>query len=320
MKIFISWSGKQSQRVAEALADWLPYVFQTVTPWVSSEGVRAGSRWFLEVAKSLDEADFGILCVTRENMAAPWILFEAGALSKSIEYGRVVPYLIDVTSTELPAPLAQFQAVTANEEGTRRLVQAISANHPAEKRPAHVLDRVFDRWWPELQAGMQAPAEAVARETAQTRNSPRREAPATSGKTTEAAFLESCPPWARTFFQDLLRDASSRGLAVNWATKGFSIRAHRPSGQQVSVLYGYPPGSMGIVPPSLEIYLKYLTATDNPDSLRKSLLALGGFSQGRGQYTITLQLTESNLTQARAALPYLWTVYEQIREAPQRAT
>ena len=80
MKIFISWSGEHSNQVAKALSDWLPLVFQSVSVWVSSEHIQAGSRWAHEVSTKLDESDVGILYLTASNLSAPWILFEAGAL------------------------------------------------------------------------------------------------------------------------------------------------------------------------------------------------------------------------------------------------
>jgi hypothetical protein len=50
-----------------------------------------------------------------ENQVAPWILFEAGALAKTIESTFVVPYLIDLEPPNINrGPLKQFQAKRAN--------------------------------------------------------------------------------------------------------------------------------------------------------------------------------------------------------------
>ncbi len=66
------------------------------------------------------ETDFGILCLTRENLEQPWILFEAGALAKRVQdNARVVPYLIDdISFAELDPPLGLFQANKSDREGT----------------------------------------------------------------------------------------------------------------------------------------------------------------------------------------------------------
>jgi hypothetical protein len=67
------------------LRDWLPSVIQSLEPYVSSEDIDKGTRWSSDIAKELDNSAYGILCVTQDNLAAPWINFEAGALSKSVD-------------------------------------------------------------------------------------------------------------------------------------------------------------------------------------------------------------------------------------------
>jgi hypothetical protein len=162
VRIFISWSGHRSQAVAEAVREWLPRLFQAVEPWISSADIRAGSRWAAEVAKALETTDFGILCVTKENLNAPWLLFEAGALSKSLSVGKVVPYLLDLEPHRLTGPLSQFQAVRADEGGTRRLVQCIAEQHDLNFRPAATLAHVYAASWPELSPVLKNIAESSA--------------------------------------------------------------------------------------------------------------------------------------------------------------
>ena len=64
----------------------------------------------LTVAKGLETCNFGVLCITRENLNSPWILFEAGALAESMQDERVIPLLLDLDFKDLSGPLAQFQA------------------------------------------------------------------------------------------------------------------------------------------------------------------------------------------------------------------
>ena len=45
MKIFISWSGEKSRRIALMLREWFPNVLNAVEPFVSSEDIAKGSRW-----------------------------------------------------------------------------------------------------------------------------------------------------------------------------------------------------------------------------------------------------------------------------------
>ena len=110
MKVFISWSGSKSQHVAEALREWLPDVINSVEPFVSSEDIHAGARWQRELASQLDLSNFGIVCVTRENQAEPWLNFEAGALAKAVDVSRLIPLAIDLKPSDVELPLGEFQA------------------------------------------------------------------------------------------------------------------------------------------------------------------------------------------------------------------
>jgi hypothetical protein len=132
-------------------------------------------------------------------------------------------------------------------------------------------------------------------------------------KTTSSEFLQSCPAWSRPYFNGILETAPSHGAVVSWGEKGFSVRAARPSGQLISVFYGYPPGTYSLGTPFVEVYLRQLSKADNPDSLRATLLNECRFQQ-IGQTTVRLQMSQDNLPSANAALPYLWKVCEQIKE------
>lgn len=151
MKIFICWSGKRSHSAAAGLASWLPKVIQSAKPWLSSSSIVPGTRWSPEVSKALEESHVGIVCVTPENLTAPWLLFEAGALSKAVETSRVVPFLLGVETRQLEGPLAQFQGVSADEDGTRSVVQLINRLEGGPGMEQDALGEVFDMWWPRLE-------------------------------------------------------------------------------------------------------------------------------------------------------------------------
>jgi hypothetical protein len=143
VKIFVSWSGSRSQALAEALRKWLPLVLHYAKPWLSKSDIQAGDRWSIEVAKELQESNFGIICVTKENLSSPWILFESGALAKSMEDGRVIPLLLDLDFKEVSGPLAQFQAKKADQTGIRELVFGLNKSAP-EPEPEDPLGQIFD--------------------------------------------------------------------------------------------------------------------------------------------------------------------------------
>ena len=150
MKIFISWSGKRSKALAVALKDWLPLVLQYATLWVSDKDISAGDRWAQTVAQELESSNFGILCVTPENIKSEWILFEAGALSKSMLDSKVIPLLFDLELSELSGPLSQFQALKVDQQGMLDVVKAINAI--AENKAADTtIDQLVPALWGQLQ-------------------------------------------------------------------------------------------------------------------------------------------------------------------------
>lgn len=151
-KVFISWSGELSRKLGEALRNWLPSALQFVKPYFSPEDIEKGAKWGSEISKELEVSNIGVICLTTENTEKPWILFEAGALSKSIEKSSVCTLLFDIEPSDIKGPLTSFQATRFIKEDFKKLVIAIN-NAAAEARlDPSVLDDVFDMWWPKLQA------------------------------------------------------------------------------------------------------------------------------------------------------------------------
>ena len=150
MEVFISWSGDRSRKVAEALRDWLPSVIQSVSPFISSD-IEKGSRWADDLATHLGNAQFGLICLTQDNLEAPWLLFEAGALSKSIDNSRVVPYLYGVSQAQIEGPLAQFQAAHATKDSTLDVIESINEASGEDRLEPTRLGKAFETWWPHLE-------------------------------------------------------------------------------------------------------------------------------------------------------------------------
>lgn len=155
MKVFISWSGDLSRRVAEMFREWLPSVLQAVEPFMSAEDIDKGARWSSDMANQLENTRAGILCVTPDNIEAPWLNFEAGALSKTLERTFVSPYLLNVKPADLKGPLVQFQATEFNKPDTRRLLATLNKALDHSALPEKQLDKTFEIWWPELESALQ---------------------------------------------------------------------------------------------------------------------------------------------------------------------
>jgi hypothetical protein len=150
VQVFISWSGGRSKRVAEELATWLRQVIQAAEPWIST-AIDKGVPWSREVSERLEQSRIGIICLTRENLAEPWILFEAGALAKTKD-AKVCTFLLDVHPTDVKPPLGHFQHTTLAKEEVRKLIGTINSSLEGPDRPVPdaTLDRVFERSWQEL--------------------------------------------------------------------------------------------------------------------------------------------------------------------------
>ncbi|MGG0091261.1 toll/interleukin-1 receptor domain-containing protein [Bacillus altitudinis] len=152
MKVFLSWSGNLSKDVATEFSKWITQVLQFVEPFLSSEDIEKGSRWGHEIAKNLEESTHGVFFVTKDNIGAPWINFEAGALSKSLENSHVWTLLIDMKNSDLDkGPLRQFQTTLFTKKEVNDLVKDINSANKENPLPDHVVDKSFDKWWPDLE-------------------------------------------------------------------------------------------------------------------------------------------------------------------------
>lgn len=149
-KVFISWSGDLSRKLAEVLRGWLPGVLQFVRPYFTPEDVEKGTKWDTEIAKELESSNIGIICLTRDNIDKPWILFEAGALCKRFDRSKVCPLLFNLEPTDLKGPLSSFQCAKFAREQFKGLVGSINNEAGEAKLEQDVLNSVFDMWWPKI--------------------------------------------------------------------------------------------------------------------------------------------------------------------------
>ncbi len=151
MLVFLSWSGARSKSVAEVFESWLVQVIQAVEPWISLD-IDKGARWSPEIADRLERSKIGIICLTKENLSAPWILFEAGALSKTKD-ASVCTFLLDIQPADVQQPLGQFQHTTLAKEDIQRLVRTINRalqNSGERSLKDGVLEKAFETNWPTL--------------------------------------------------------------------------------------------------------------------------------------------------------------------------
>lgn len=150
--VFLSWSGQRSRAVAEALKKYLPIIINDLVPWLSTKDIDKGSRSTEEIAAALVGARAGIICLTPNNLKEPWILFEAGAIAKTVrEKPLACTLLIGVEVSGLSGPLAQFQATKPTKTDMLQMVMDLNkALAESAVEPSQVKE-TFGLCWPNLE-------------------------------------------------------------------------------------------------------------------------------------------------------------------------
>jgi hypothetical protein len=147
--VFLCWSGRRSHAIATAFGEFVGSVIQAAEPWISSD-IQKGSRWQHEVGSKLSEAKVGIVCLTPENLTAPWICFESGALAKTSD-AHVCTFLHDVQPTDVKQPLSQFQHTLNERSDVLKLMMTINkavGTHGEKPLPDARLESTFTAMWP----------------------------------------------------------------------------------------------------------------------------------------------------------------------------
>lgn len=122
--IFIRRSGEKSKQIASCFYEWFCGTFNIET-WFSVKNIKIGELWEPKIQDALQRSTRGIFFITKENVFAPWINFEAGAISKGNPENYVC--IIRVDSHEIPkeSPLFHYQNSSFNKEGIFGLINNI---------------------------------------------------------------------------------------------------------------------------------------------------------------------------------------------------
>lgn len=153
--VFISWSGEKSKLIAEELRRWIPSVLQFAKPYFTPNDIEKGTKWGTEISGKLAESNVGIICLTRENINRPWILFEAGALSKDLKTSKVCSVLFGLDNTDLSGPLTIFQTTEFEKSDFKKMMSTINNSSENQKLNQETFDSVFEKWWPDLERSIQ---------------------------------------------------------------------------------------------------------------------------------------------------------------------
>lgn len=141
-KMFISWSG--NPKIAEELKKSITDAFSTsnLSVFVSSENISTGEEWFAAIKRNLQDSIMTLVCVTRDNINAPWLYFEAGAsqfhnysnTDKSEEMRKKLLMVI-LFDMELPegSPLKAYNYIRWGNDGFTKLFKDINNRLIAER-------------------------------------------------------------------------------------------------------------------------------------------------------------------------------------------
>lgn len=155
MDVFISWSGKSSKILAQALATYFPIIIQDINTFISNE-INKGTIWNDEIGSKLKTTSFGIICLTPDNLEQPWLLFEAGAISVNTDNedgngAHVATLLLNMQTSDIEYPLAQFQATLCRQDDIKKLLIDIN-NLTAKPIEEKALFQLFDKFWPDIES------------------------------------------------------------------------------------------------------------------------------------------------------------------------
>lgn len=178
MNVFISWSGPVSREVAKLLKDCLEQCLGPLQGRIFlSDDIRSGSAWFEKLSTAIESSDAGLVCMTRTNLNQPWLLYEAGALSRMKKERVFLCGLLlgGLEPKDVGGPLGQFQHRPFTRADVLKLLKDLNDSLPTADRirPA-VLDRKFRSAWAKLSphyrrvadaAGLDAAARGPATET-----------------------------------------------------------------------------------------------------------------------------------------------------------
>ena len=109
--IFLSWSGEYSKEIARQLKDTIEELFEgKIICFFSEVDIPSGEEWYRKIHIELQKSAMGIMCITKENVKAPWLYFEAGALVGNNV--KIVPLLVNCDQNSLKnSPITANQSV-----------------------------------------------------------------------------------------------------------------------------------------------------------------------------------------------------------------
>lgn len=151
MRVFLSWSGLESKRVAKIVKRWLLEVFagENIEPFMS-EDIQFGADWLATLKSQLTEADCAIVCLTSDNLSSSWLNFEGGVISTATNTrDKLIPLLINIDRSQVSGPYQHFQSMALDKEDVEKLVRELKRigglSSPNELHLPTIIPGFFDK-------------------------------------------------------------------------------------------------------------------------------------------------------------------------------
>jgi hypothetical protein len=150
MSIYISWSGIKSRMFAESVAHLFSKVIPEIEIINSESDLAMGAKWGTkQIESTIQAAAAFLVLVTLDNQNKPWLNYEFGFIAS--QKRLVIPYLLDIKPNELHMPIAQYQAVVADKEGTKALIRQLATHDSNRQEPTNT-DNGVELYWPMFEA------------------------------------------------------------------------------------------------------------------------------------------------------------------------
>ena len=146
IKIFLSWSGDKSKKLANVFKTYVADILPKADFYFSPDDLKGGEKWRQSIEEGLNNNTYGIIFLTPSNLTSKWIYFEAGAISKSTKQAKILPFLYKIDVTELGQPFSDYQCKSFSTDDILTTIHEINdCQSKVYQLPSETIKRNFNR-------------------------------------------------------------------------------------------------------------------------------------------------------------------------------
>ncbi len=152
MDLLLVGYGTIGKRVAHFLSSWVPLIFENKINVLAPENIPLEKDGFKKICHLLDEIDFGVICLTSDNLTNSLVNFEAGALYRK----NMFTLLCDLISKDFDnsEPLYYYEHAMFTKNGIKELITQINRSLPENQTLSEkTIDESFNKNWKILELG-----------------------------------------------------------------------------------------------------------------------------------------------------------------------